>query len=266
MFMTDERKKLYLDGLTSHNYPWQMNFINSVFVIMQFVYFFVSILNIIKYKKKVKNYYSDVEKLHINYIEHFIYLVFWLNFILILCYLFLATPLVEYYIIPSLINIFYIYIVYKAFKNSVVFSKAEFEKHIKNIKPVYESKSLKSDLLPEQIEEYYKILDEYLRKNKPFTNPEITIERLAKMTKIPKYKISKVINIKEKKNFFDFINFYRIEEAKKMLKSEKMNFLSIDGVGYEVGFNSKSAFYRAFKKFAHQTPKEFFKTSSTLAK
>ncbi len=200
--------------------------------------------------------------MHISYIEKFIYLVFILNFILIFCYILIPTPIVEYIIIPTLVNIFYLYIVYEAFKNSVVFSKAEFEKHLKNIKPVYEGKSFKGDLSQEQIEEYFKMLDEYLRKNKPFTNPEITIERLAKMTKIPKYKISKVINTKENKNFFDFINFYRIEEAKKMLKSEKMNFLSIDGVGYEVGFNSKSAFYRAFKKFTHQTPKEFFKSSS----
>ena len=55
----------------------------------------------------------------------------------------------------------------------------------------------------------------------------------------------------------DFINKYRVEEAKKKLSSRTYKQFTILAIAYEVGFNSKSAFYNAFKKFTDTTPTKF---------
>ena len=65
-------------------------------------------------------------------------------------------------------------------------------------------------------------------------------------------------NEKLNKNFFDLINGYRVEEAKEKLSDFKEE-QTILGIGFEVGFNSKSAFNRVFKKFTQMTPSEFRK-------
>ena len=65
-------------------------------------------------------------------------------------------------------------------------------------------------------------------------------------------------------NFFNFINKHRVEEAKLLLLSKKMDQYSILGIAYESGFNSKTAFNTTFKKFTNQTPSVYKNSSPTL--
>jgi YesN/AraC family two-component response regulator len=69
--------------------------------------------------------------------------------------------------------------------------------------------------------------------------------------------ISQAINQNANMSFPDFINSFRIEEAKKKLLEPKP--ATIFAISLDVGFNSKAAFYTAFKKFTSQTPTEFKK-------
>ncbi|WP_449397875.1 helix-turn-helix domain-containing protein [Chryseobacterium wanjuense] len=68
-----------------------------------------------------------------------------------------------------------------------------------------------------------------------------------------------MINAGFQKNFFQYVNEYRIEHAKKLLKDNSKNKLSILGIAYESGFNSKTSFNTTFKKLTNQTPSEFKK-------
>jgi YesN/AraC family two-component response regulator len=72
--------------------------------------------------------------------------------------------------------------------------------------------------------------------------------------------ISLVINEKMELSFYDWIAKLRVEEAKKLLTGAKTEHYTIEQIAEEVGYNSKSAFNKAFKKFTGQTPSEF-KTS-----
>ncbi|UBM59642.1 helix-turn-helix domain-containing protein [Marinilongibacter aquaticus] len=98
----------------------------------------------------------------------------------------------------------------------------------------------------------------FMEEEKPFLNPNLTINDLALQLNIQSHIISKVINEGFQKNFFDFINTYRIEEFKKQIKNPKYKHYTILGIAYEVGFNSKSSFNRAFKKHTQITPTEYF--------
>jgi AraC-like DNA-binding protein len=105
------------------------------------------------------------------------------------------------------------------------------------------------------------------REDKPFLNEKITLVEVSKLLNVGPHQISQVINEKTNNNFNDFINSYRIEESKKLLISASHSNLTIDAIAQKAGFNSKSAFYRAFKKNAGITPKEFIeaRAQETLA-
>ena len=71
--------------------------------------------------------------------------------------------------------------------------------------------------------------------------------------------ISQLISKNSDFNFNDYVNKHRIEESKKMLNDENYKDYTITAIGLESGFNSKSSFYSAFKKFTNKTPTEYIK-------
>jgi AraC-like DNA-binding protein len=97
-------------------------------------------------------------------------------------------------------------------------------------------------------------LQQYMMEEKPFLNPSLTIQDISNKIEIPVRDLSLLINHKLEQHFFDFINTYRIENAKDILKDTTKNKITILEILYEVGFNSKSSFNTAFKKHTGLTP------------
>lgn len=118
----------------------------------------------------------------------------------------------------------------------------------------------KSGLSPANARLSHALLREQISRSKPYLNKDLTLFSLAEMLHIQPNHLSQIINMFEGKNFFDFINGYRVEEVKTYLLQNPESHLNLLGIAYECGFNSKSSFNRAFKKFTGQTPSEFNKT------
>ncbi len=91
---------------------------------------------------------------------------------------------------------------------------------------------------------------------KPYLDPDLTLPKLAKKLSMQVNSLSQIINDSFNKNFCNFINEYRINESKKQLADMNGSKISIIEIAYNVGFNSKSAFNKAFKKHTGLTPKE----------
>ena len=109
----------------------------------------------------------------------------------------------------------------------------------------------------EETKQYLSNLKQYMDAEKPYLNPDISLPELARGLGISSHFLSRVINEQLGVNFFDFINQYRVEEVKSRIKDPKFNYLSILGIAFECGFNTKSTFNRVFKKMTGLTPKEF---------
>lgn len=115
-----------------------------------------------------------------------------------------------------------------------------------------------SQIDKQSLDEYLKRISDYLLSDKAYTDPLLSQEKLSKKIKIQKNLISQVINESTGLNFNDYINKLRIDFAKKLFFSEKdKNILEI---AYMSGFNSKTTFNNAFKKFTNKTPTEFRKS------
>jgi AraC-like DNA-binding protein len=104
-------------------------------------------------------------------------------------------------------------------------------------------------------------LQQYMSEEKPFLNPALTIQDVSNDIQIPVRDLSLLINHKLEQHFYDFINAYRIENAKNILKDTSKSKVTILEILYEVGFNSKSSFNTAFKKHTGFTPTDFRKAS-----
>jgi AraC-like DNA-binding protein len=98
----------------------------------------------------------------------------------------------------------------------------------------------------------------YMQQHKPYLNPSLTIHELAVGLKMPSHVLSRVINEGFGQNFFDFVNAYRVNEFKQLMAAPQARQYTLLALALEVGFNSKTAFNRAFKKQTDQTPREYF--------
>ncbi len=102
----------------------------------------------------------------------------------------------------------------------------------------------------------------FMEQGQPYLDPDITLGKLSSQLKVRPEQLSETINAQLGQNFFDFVNRYRIEEFKIQCLKGANRHLSILGLAYECGFNSKAAFYRAFKKFEKSSPNEYLKRVS----
>jgi AraC-like DNA-binding protein len=118
----------------------------------------------------------------------------------------------------------------------------------------YASSSLKNEDKIADIKQ--KILD-YIEKEKPFLNAKLNRVEFSKALGINYKYISQVINEELGKNFIIFINERRVEEAKKLLSDKKNNYLSVEEVAIQAGFQTPSTFYVNFKKYTSTTPSQY---------
>lgn len=100
------------------------------------------------------------------------------------------------------------------------------------------------------------LLFKYFDEKKPFLNPELNLSLLSQNLGIPKHHLTEVLNMEIGRNFYSFVNEYRVEEVKKML-ADPANKFSIEAIGYECGFSSKSTFFTVFRKFTGVTPDQY---------
>ena len=94
-------------------------------------------------------------------------------------------------------------------------------------------------------------------------NEKLTVSELAQKLNISRHHLTQIINEKLNKNFYTFINEFRIEEVKIMFLDKKKEHYTILAVAYECGFNSKSTFNTLFKKYTGLTPSEYRKKVQT---
>lgn len=119
------------------------------------------------------------------------------------------------------------------------------------------SRYARSGLRDEQAEEYLTTLLKYMDDEKPYINGDLTIADLSSRTGIPRHYITEVLNEKHGRNFFSFVNEYRVREVISRLKDPRYQHYTILAIAFDSGFNSKSTFNTFFKAYTGKTPSDF---------
>lgn len=220
------------------------------------VYVAASLAKIHQHQKNVRLFASSVEQIDLSWLQYFLYGVTFM--VLIWLGEFLIFPVADYAYLGYFIGVYYLAYFALSQKEIYPFTEKETQDIIEVIvegKATEEKKQLlfpNFDLLGEKSR-----LNELMRTSKPYLDNELSLPKLAQMLNISTHELSFLLNGGFEENFYEFVNRYRVEESKHLLKNPKFQHLNMVGIAFEAGFNSKTAFNTTFKKMTGQTPSEF---------
>ena len=120
-------------------------------------------------------------------------------------------------------------------------------------KPRYARSGMDPALAQRRVQDLLGVME----REKPYTRSDLTLQDLAAMLSISPHNLSEVINTQLDKNFYDFINGYRIDEVQRRLTDPQNAHLTVLAIGLDAGFNSKSSFNAVFKKRVKMTPSQY---------
>ncbi len=253
---------IVLEQLTKHSFL--SNNLEALLVISQsLVFITLSHLKINQHKNKINLFNSNKNEIDLRWIEFIVFALLALSAFIGLYNVVFNTENLN--IVANVFVLFIVYFVgYNALRQKEIFTISSKERAliIETCEdPYYERKKLVPDY---ELDKLKFQLSDMMSNKEPFLNPDLKLEGLAQSMMITPHQLSYVINKGFNENFFQFINRYRVDKVKELLLTEKFEELSIMGIAYESGFNSKTSFNTTFKKFMNQTPSQFRKMSSNL--
>ncbi len=234
---------------------------------------FLSLKWIARHRREVEKQYSLLLHRNLKWSSYFVYAS--ILFSILFLFMFITDNTLVY-IFYSVINVILIYwISYQGFAQQNIaplftdlhMVQSEVYKIKKDKDVVGPAKNEALDVSEEtnkpnsdEIEVYRNVvakLQEHVVSSKCFTKEDLTIIDVSEAIKIHPRRISQSINSLMDTNFNNYINSFRVEYAKELLVTNKFSNLSIEGIGIEAGFHSKSTFYAAFKKIENTTPAQY---------
>jgi AraC-like DNA-binding protein len=209
--------------------------------------------------KNIQNTYSSLERINLRWLRFFVVsqAVIWPTAFLIDLH---SHGSREIGYVWLLVSIFMCIIGYFGIRQPEIFSGElqEAKLAVQNGKKKYE----KSALSPEQADAILQRLLTLMQSSKPYAIPTLTLPALSKQMNVSPHHLSQIINERLNRNFFEFINHYRVREAKRLLKDPGNQHLTLAAIGFEAGFNSVSSFNSIFKKVTSCTP-SVYRSSDT---
>jgi len=100
-------------------------------------------------------------------------------------------------------------------------------------------------------------LTNLVKQNRYYLDPELSLTSLAEKLELTTHELSRIINSSLKKSFNDFVNEYRVQEVVRKMHGPDRDRLTLLGIAYESGFNSKTTFHRTFKQMTGKSPAEY---------
>ena len=219
--------------------------------------FIISILETYRYRKMVENEYTDLGMLQINWLWQFIFLLFP---IIVLWGLELAYILAggrgpsDYLSITWIfVFVFLYFFSFKAYRNPNLFENVPH-----GTQREFRVREQRKEKHPCKEENRAKIISE-MEKHQFFLNEELTLHSFAREIDMSSRLISSCINKNMGYNFNEWVNGYRVERALEIIETDRENRLSIEGIGSDSGFKSRSAMYAAFQKKLGHSPGHYRK-------
>ena len=246
-----------LEMINSESFVYSASYVYMEFLskLIRVFYAIACFTLISRYSSRLQDTNSNMEKVHLSWLRALV-----IGFLLVMVSeailvaakiiniytnfsfsLFVNIGLTGYYITFALVNL----LVFTAVRYFGAFEQVN---EIKITKKVRDERFFQPELALS--------VDDAIRGGQIYMDPDITLDKLAESLKILPRDLSSLINRHFGINFYEFINRYRIEEAKRMLTSEEYKATTITDIYLKVGFNSKSVFYTFFKKLEGMTPSQ----------
>ncbi|HEX7846657.1 MAG TPA: helix-turn-helix domain-containing protein [Chitinophagaceae bacterium] len=249
-------------------------------ILHMLVYYFLSRNALISYRRSIRSLFSETSRIELKWVSWLLngYLVPVCGTIT-LYVLLLRYP--DYFNLFVLINaaVFTPYIYVATIKGLTQPTVWQIQSNVEKEeveKDMQEAVAMAKKQMPEDVETVKKqdenkfnplvtSITGLMEQEKIYQEPDLTLRDLAEKLQVLPYQVSQAINDGMNKSFYDLVNGYRVEEAKRLLLDPGNHNYTILSVGFEAGFNSKTTFNTVFKKFTGMTPTEFREKSKQPA-
>lgn len=249
--------------------------------VLQVVYYFLARKELIAYQRSIRQLFSETSRIDLNWARFLVN-----GFLVLVGVFFVAFPLM--FVFPNHISLIllinmsvgapYIYMatwlgikqytvwqvqpgVNKETAEVTIQQAVEIESNNTNGKKIKPAKTAQND---DRMEVLVKKIIVLMEEEKLYQEAELTLQQVAGKLQVPAYQVSQALNEGMMKSFYEVVNNYRVEDAKRLLVDEKSSNHTILSIGFEAGFNSKTTFNTVFKKFTGLTPTEFREKQTSL--
>ncbi len=242
------------------NFPFPLfhNFteaIASYALISMLIYTYLSYKKIRLYQKEVLNLLSNVDKLMLQWIRRMILI---LSVVFVFIALFKVVDYKE--LIDFSIESSEGYLFPYKFIIQLVMSITIYWLSIEGYIQIQTARFPSSEGVEDEELDMIKVREKLVKSmevNQLFLDPLLGLEQLSSHTGVPMRDISRTLNRSMGKNFYYFVNEYRVKEVKKRLMDPTYSHLKILGIAFDCGFNSKATFNRMFKEVTGKSPRNF---------
>lgn len=261
-YLLDTNTKLaILNGYHIEEEPFYTRFINLFRECFRTFCGILCLLELRHYQKKIKDNFADIEEVDLTWLKVLIigFLIIRVQAVLVTLGYMTSIDLhvsIDYPILGQLSNFMVMFLI-----SFLIFFSLGVSKLFNGIDSKGTLAQDKQAIDPEQIT----ALTNYMNEHKPYLNQLLTLENLAAQTSMPARQLSQVINRHFDKNFFEYINSYRIEESKELLSQEENAKTTMLAIMAQAGFNSKATFNTFFKKIVGMTPTQYRKAQQEQA-
>ena len=254
-FYSEMEKRLVDQGLI-HDFDTFSNIVLVTLILSAIAYTLYTYRLLNQYRILIESNFSNTENINLNWLKGFIWGV---GIIFITVTLVLITrdmmgvvyPFNPEYIFFSMLVFAILALGFFGIRHHNIFVDNVVIDVEEKLKPSYQNSSLKEDTATAK----HKSLTDLMRNEKPYLEPDLTLNGLALHLNITPHHLSQIINQFEGQNFNDYINKHRVEEF--IARTKENPHFSFLAVAFDSGFNSKSTFNSVFKKHKGLTPSQY---------
>lgn len=250
IYSAEEKRVLLNEGMI---YNLKMHgYVTYLMIIHVMIYIIMAIINLEKYARTQKDIPTKSLRNRLSWNRFIIYaylatcLIYDVN---VVFNPFPNNPVLRDNITVLLFSVYFALFLYRALASSHFVEPASQNR-------VFRISKIEANML-------VKKLENFMQSQKPYLEFNLTLGQLSEMVDEKERQISLVINQVKNQNFYDYVNYYRIEEVKEQIKKDKEKKKTILEILYACGFNSKSAFNLAFKKHTGLSPTQYRKSVHT---
>ena len=241
--------------------------LNILILVLGPLYIVLSLLRLRKHLREIADSFSYTEGIDLKWLKNVQIGLGFIWFMVLFTNILVKIPLISDTISENIIYLSVVLAVfflgYFGIKQQAIYKNTVYAGDLKGILSFtgikkqgtndknHELKKIREDTV------FRKLLD-YFETEKPFLKNKLTLTEVSDTLRIPVNQLSHIINKQAGKNFFDFVNSYRVEEFKLRASQPVYHNYTLLSIAYECGFNSKATFNRVFRNYTGQTPSAYF--------
>ena len=258
-FFVEGREVLVFDGFVhlKGSFPFILQSYSLFFAISAIAYPLTCLYLLHQHKKNIHNHFSYDEEITLDWVRNLIvftfvaFLVSFCAILIIVDWNWVEDPQLAFYLVSGINTLFVFFMAYFALKQTSIFGSKEMKRPAKQ----YQRSGLERNRSKEVLTQ----LDELMRSGQPWTNPKLKLQQLAETLEVSSNHLSQCINENKSLSFFEYVNQFRVEAFKSKVSRNQDDHLTLLGIAFDCGFNSKSSFNHIFKSMTGMTPSAFKK-------